>query len=170
MHDQACLYFDRTLGGDVTYELVLAVVPADSPDPVDHACQLLEPFLHTDDCQHDPDEQHVREKLRTAGHFWDGACVGHGHHFTGRLWLDRYGKLPPDHPINRPEDEIRRAGDVDLRALMLLPCALVTPDGLLYLPGGEPHSMFNSRADHAELEDRLAEYPDHLAVPVACHS
>jgi hypothetical protein len=88
---------------------------------------------------------------------------------VGILWRDRYGAVMKQHPITNPMDELRRVGDIDLRATFLVPTTLITPDGECYLLDGDPHAMSARLADIARYEDRLAQYPDCLAVPFYCH-
>jgi hypothetical protein len=155
----------------MTYELVLAVVPPDIPDPVERACELMDPYFHTEECPHwreeDCDEADY-ERCRSR-HFWDGGIVG-GRYFSGCLWRDRYGLALPDHPINGPEDEIRRVGDMDLRFLYLSPTGLVTPDSDIYFMAGGAGRCDHTIAQFIAYENRLTAYPNHLAVPMACHS
>jgi hypothetical protein len=153
----------------MTYELVLALVPPDTPDPVERACELMDPFFHCETCCHWQEEDYDEDgpAPRQGEHFWDGANVG-GHYHEGCLWRGRYGLLPPDHPINSLEDEVRRAGDLDLWFQYLPPTGLVTPDGDIYFTAGEP-GAWQSIAQLRAYEDRLAKYPDHLAVPMECH-
>jgi hypothetical protein len=153
----------------MTYELVLAVVPPDESDPIGRAYELLDPFFHTEDCRHSTWEGEDGYQVLPGECMWDGAKVADRYHFSGRLWHDRYGHVPPDHPVNGPEDEVRRAGDINMRLLFLHPTAMVTPDGHIYYMGDKRHASCTT-AQYATYEDRLAEYPDHLVVPMACHS
>jgi hypothetical protein len=146
---------------DMTYELVLAVVPPDVSDPVERAYELMDPLCHFEECNDD--------EPCPGGHFWDSASVG-GHYHSGCLWRDRYGRALPDHPIKVPKDEIRRVGDVDLRFLYLSPTSLVTPDGDVYFMAGGPGRCDRTIAQFIAYEERFAAYPDHLAIPMACHS
>jgi hypothetical protein len=146
----------------VTYELVLAVVPSDSSDPVERAYALVDPYCHSEECGDGDGQCH-------SGHFWDGANVG-GHYFSGCLWRDRNGRAMADHPINVPEDTIRRVGDVDLRFLYLSPTSLITPDGNVYFMSGKPRECYPTITQFMAYEERLAAYPDHLAIPMECHS
>jgi hypothetical protein len=158
----------------VTYELVLAVVPSDASDPVERSYELMDPFCHTEKClERWEDEENYDDegeyKMPRCEHFWDGVNVG-GHYHSGCLWLDRYGRPLPDHPINVPEDEIRRVGDVDLRFLYLSPTGLVTPGGDIYFMAGEATTWGYTITQFIAYEERLMAYPDHLAIPMACHS
>jgi hypothetical protein len=74
-----------------------------------------------------------------------------------------------DHPINGPEDEVRRVGDLDVRFLRLSPSGLLTPDGDIYFMAGKPGVWPQTIAQFMAYEDRLAEYVDHLAAHTACH-
>ena len=145
----------------MTYELVLAVVPPDTPDPVERAYELMDPYCHSEKCG--------AGYRCWSRHFWDGVNAG-GHYFEACLWRDRYGRRLPDHPINVHADEIRRVGDVDLCFLYLSPTALVTPDGGIYFMTGEPHRGYETIAQLIAYEERLAADPDGLAVPLECHS
>lgn len=155
----------------MTYELVLAVMPPDRPDPVEYVERLMDPFLHTEECHHiwQENEDPYKEEPVRPGHFWDSADVG-GRYFSGCLWRDRNGLRLPDHPINGPEDEVRLVCDVDLRFLYLSPTSLVTPDGDIYfMMGCRTGRWPPTIALFMAYEDRLAAYPDHLAVPLSCH-
>jgi hypothetical protein len=158
------------------YELVLVLVPPDERDPLARADELISPYLYRDDRIPDDEYSEMNEEGPEAeGHqgsgdeppYWDSADVGW--RGKGRLWWDRYGNLPDDHPITKPADEIRRAGEIDSRATMLVPSGLVTPDGELHPLGESVHRDYYSLADYAEYEDRLAAHADHLAVPMRCH-
>lgn len=154
----------------MTYELVLAVVPSDTSDPVERAYELMDPFFHSEEyCRWQEEDCDEDDEPCRSGHFWDGANVGGRYHFSGCLWRDRYGRALPDHPINGPEDEIRRVGDLDLRFLYLSPTGLVTPDGDIYFMAGKSGRWPHTIAQFIAYEDRLAAYPDHLAIPMACH-
>lgn len=144
------------------YELVLVTVPPEDGDlsVLSRARILIYPYFHRDHCYEEDGE------CRCGG-LWDN---GHtGNRLKGRLWLDRYGKLPEGRSFDEPADEIRRVADIDVRATNLAPCALITADGDIHHLGGKPHVFSCSLADHAEMEDLLMANPDHIAVPFACH-
>jgi hypothetical protein len=165
----------------MTYELVLVLVPPDDPSPVDRAYALITPFWHhqdknccpvgegaEDEHEDDGEDENSDEAESAPQHYWDyGSTIGW--RLQGALWRDRYGEIPADHPINSSLDEVRRAADIDLRALLLDPEALITPDGTCHFMD-EPHKgEFASTRKLAEYEDRLAAHPDCLTVPIWCH-
>lgn len=161
----------------MSYELVLAIMPPDISDPVERILGLMDSFCHDyDECfpswedEEDGGEEEDDDEQPRCGHFWDGAKVGDHYRFSGCLWRDRYGLPLPDHPINRPEDEARRVSDIDLRFLRLSPTGLLTPAGGIYFMAGKARCYSNTIAQFKAYENRLAEYPNHLAFPMACHS
>jgi hypothetical protein len=75
--------------------------------------------------------------------------------------------------VSDPEDEPRLVRGIDLRNARINPGAVVTPDGNVHHLGGIPVTSASgyveyTQADSALLEDRLLEYPDHMAVPFSC--
>jgi hypothetical protein len=66
----------------VTYELVIAVVPSDSSDPVERAYELMNPYLHSEECGEDDGQCHI-------GHIWANANAG-GHYFMAGPPHQRY--------------------------------------------------------------------------------
>ncbi|MBO0834718.1 MAG: hypothetical protein J2P28_04245 [Actinobacteria bacterium] len=149
------------------YSMVIALVPAenDSELPLLTRAQLLlDPYLHSDDCDHGDDNEvrYVEDSngnLFLRGCHWDSATVSADQAFRGCLWLDRYGRVPPDLPFADPEDQPRLAADVELRNGHYVPDAIVTPSGDAIRP-----------ASLALAEDLIAEHANCVAVPFACHS
>jgi hypothetical protein len=159
----------------MSYELVLVLVPQDEAEPIERACELVAPFMHDEAslrCEANASENQdagTGTSGPACGHHWD-AGPDLGRRAVGILWRDRYGAVMKEHPITRPIDELRRVGDINLRATFLVPTTLITPDGECYFTDGAPHGMAATLADVARYEDRLAQYPDCLAVPIYCHS
>lgn len=154
----------------MAYELVLVLVSSDDPSPIDRAQSLITPFWHhrSGDCCDCREDEDLGWQGVARGHYWDYGSTP-GWREQGTLWRDRYGAIREDHPIGGPLDELRRAGDIDLRAQLLDPEALITPDGNCYFMG-EPHKGEGaSMKEFAEFEDRLAAHPDCVAVPLWCH-
>ena len=108
-------------------------------------------------------------RIRGTGRSPRNTDVG-GHHFSGCLWRDRNGRAMVSHPIKVPEDQIRRVGDVDLRFLHLRPTSPITPDGKVYFMAGKPRQRYPTIAQFIAYEERPALYPDHLAIPMECHT
>jgi hypothetical protein len=160
------------------YELILVLIPPNERDILARADELISPYLYpVDGISGDEytetfgNEGHpeagARQDSKDAPPYWDSADVGW--RAEGRLWWDKYGNLPDDHPITKPADEIRRAGEIDSRATMLAPVGVVTPDGELHPLGNSVHGDYYSLAEYAEYEERLAAHADHLVVPMRCH-
>jgi hypothetical protein len=160
------------------YELILVLVPPDERDPIARADELISPYLYGDDRisggeysetfgNEDDPEADALQGGKDEPPYWDSADVGW--RAEGRRWWDKYGNLPADHPITKPADEIRRAGEIDSRATILAPCGVVTPDGELHPLGNSVHEEYYSLAEYAEYEERLAAHADHLVVPMRCH-
>jgi len=165
LHDDNCLY-----AAGMSYDLVLVLVSPEEPEPIDRACELVAPLMHDRDyrcCRANRDEDDG-DTGPACGHYWD-AGPNLGRRQVGILWRDRYGAVMEEHPIINPLDELRRAGDIDLRATFLVPSTLITPGGECHLMDGNPHTMCARLADIARYEDRLAQYPNCLAVPFYCH-
>jgi hypothetical protein len=54
--------------------------------------------------------------------------------------------------------------------LYLSPTGLVSPDGDIYFMAGKASRWGSTITQFIAYEERLMAYPDHLAIPMACHS